>query len=71
MSDRITRALANRINQEAQVRVVNQRNTDNVVRNLQREIAQLKKELRNVGLLMTGVENLSGRLLVVEEKLNQ
>ncbi len=71
MSDRITRALANRIEAETNVRVRNQRNTDSTVQNLQREIVQLKKELKNVGLLMTGVENLSERLAVVENKLNK
>ncbi len=70
-SDRITRALANRIDNEAQVRVRDNRNTTQVIQNLQREIVQLKKELRNVGLLMTGVENLSERLAVVENKVNK
>ena len=71
MSDRITNVLANRIEQETKERRQQTNNNAVVFNRLHNEIAQLKKELRNVGLLMTGVENLSERLAVVENKLNQ
>lgn len=71
MDDRVTNVLASRIEAEMQERRQQANNNAQVFNTLKNEIAQLKKELRNVGLLMTGVENLSERLTVVENKLNR